>query len=142
MNVDLVHKEIVLACSPERAFALLTEHAGHWWPPDRRHLGDPESTIRMEATGRFFERARDGREAELGRVREWVPGERIALDFYVASGAERATDVLITLTPEGDGTRVTVTHRPGRAGDLWTQRAAAFERSWSAVLAAWQLASR
>lgn len=132
----MIVQDVVLACSPARAFRLVTEHAGAWWPADRRHTRDPASTITMQADGPFRERAHDGLEVELGRVRTWEEGRRVVLDFYPGTGPLAPTEVEITFAAEGDSTRVTVVHRPGRAGDLWAQRAPTFARSWAAVLAA------
>ena len=69
----MIIKSVFLRCDPGRAFALFTEHAGLWWPAQRRHTRDAASTIRMEAGGRFFERANDGAEVELGVVRLYEP---------------------------------------------------------------------
>jgi hypothetical protein len=65
----MITRSVVLRCTPERAFALFTEHAGAWWPTERRHTQDASSEIRLEPHGRFFERASDGTEVELGVVR-------------------------------------------------------------------------
>ena len=87
--------------------------------------------------GRFFERACDGREVDLGRVREWTPPERIVLDFYVGTDADHPTEVIVSFRPEGPGTRVTVEHRPRPVSEeMWSTRAPQFEKSWDALLAA------
>ena len=122
---------------PEGAFALFTQRIGAWWPPDRRHTGDPDSAIYLLETGRFYERAGDGQEVELGSIRAWEPPKRILLDFFIGSGPERPTEVEIVFAPEGSGTRVTVTHRPKPSSvEIWTLRAARYAGSWDAVLAA------
>jgi hypothetical protein len=130
-----VERSVLLACPPERAFVLFTEHASAWWPPDRRHLGDPASVIRIEAAGRFFERATDGREVELGRVRAFEAPRRLLLDFYVATGPEHPTEVEVLFASEGEGTRVTVEHRATAASAaLFPARAPAYSRSWALLL--------
>jgi hypothetical protein len=133
----VIRKSVVLRCGRERAFALFTERASEWWPPSRRHTGDPESEVLLEPAGRFWERARDGREVELGRVRAWDAPARVALDFYPGTGAEHPTHVVISFTAVDDGTLVVVEHGPTPASEaLWEARAPAFVRSWDAVLAA------
>lgn len=133
----MITKTIRLACAPDRAFALFTQSASHWWPESRRHTKDPHSTITLLATGRFWERARDGHEVDLGRVRVWEPPRRLVLDFFVGTDAEHPTEVVVTFSPDGDGTRVTVEHRPlPGSEELWNRRAGAFDRSWDLVLAA------
>jgi uncharacterized protein YndB with AHSA1/START domain len=138
----VIEKRLYLPCPPPRAFALLTEQAGAWWPPDRRHTKDPASEIRMEASGRFFERATDGTEVELGVVRIYDPPNRLVLDWYPGTGPDMPTQVEIVLTAEGEGTRVALTHGPGPlSAEMYPKRAAAYDRSWELVFAAWAIAA-
>ncbi len=133
----MIVKSVVLRCDPERAFSLFTERAGQWWPGDRRHTEDADSTIRIEASGRFFERASDGTEVELGLVRVFEPARRLVLDWYPGTGPARATRVEVRFEAVAEGTRVTVTHDAGSAGaELFAQNAPAYARSWESVLAA------
>ena len=133
----MIEKSVLLPCPPERAFALFTERAGEWWPPARRHTKDPASTIRMEAAGRFFERAGDGQEVELGRVRVWQPPARLVLDWYPGTDAAHPTEVEVEFVVEGTGTRVRVVHREGPASaELFPARAPRYDASWELVLAA------
>ena len=133
----MIKKSTWLPCNQARAFVLFTEKASTWWPESRRHTGDPQSEIHLSSTGRFWERATDGREAELGRVLEWSPPERLVLDFYPGTDPQHPTRVAVMFTIDGDGTRVTVEHSPTpSSADLWTGRAPQFERSWDLLLAA------
>ena len=130
-------KSVILRCDPDRAFALFTEHAGLWWPAGRRHTEDESSTIRMERSGRFFERAEDGTEIELGIVRVFDPPARLVLDWFTGSGRDTPTLVDVRFEAAGDGTRVTVTHDMGTAAaDIFCSNLAAYERSWDLVLGA------
>lgn len=138
----MIERSLLLSCGPARAFRLLTEEAGAWWPPDRRHTRDPRSVIRIEPTGRFFERSADGTEVELGVVRVFSPPGRLVLDWYPGTGPSRPTRVEIVLSAEGRGTRVRLTHREGPAsGEDYAKKAAAYERSWTLVLEAWSRAA-
>jgi hypothetical protein len=135
----MIFKSVVMRCSAERAFSVFTEQASSWWPADRRHTSDPESRIFMLATGRFYERASDGREVELGLVRTWEPERRVVLDFFVGTDAAHPTEVVVTFTPEGEGTRVSIEHRPKpESQELWSGRAPRYEASWDRVLAAFE----
>lgn len=134
----MIQKTLLLPCSLERAFALLTEEAGTWWPSDRRHTTDPKSAIHIEAGGRFYERACDGSEVELGIVRVFEPPRRLVLDWYPGTGPAAPTHVEIVLAPEGDRTRVRLIHRAGpSSADSYAEKATAYERSWTLVFAAW-----
>ena len=139
---DLLHKTVVLACPPARAFMLFTEQISEWWPPERRHTGDPHSQLQMVESGRFWERSAEGREVELGRVRRWDPPERLVLDWYPGTDAEHPTEVEIHFVAEGEATRVTVLHRPTPvSAALWSSRAPRYDASWALVLAALEHAS-
>lgn len=133
----MIERSTYLRCAPAQAFRLFTERASDWWPPALRHTPDPRSEIRMLATGRFWERATDGREVELGRVTAWEPPQRVALDFYPGTGPLRPTEVVVRFTAEGGGTRIVVEHRPKPGStELWATGAPRFEDAWSLVLAA------
>jgi|SRR5215469_8631327 len=132
----MITKSVLLCLTPDAAFRLFTEEISVWWPAERRHTNDPNSTLHLNADGRFFERANDGRELELGRVIEWVVPQRIVLDFYIATGPANPTKAEIRFAAEAGGTRVTVIHTPTPESEhLWNERAARYERSWEIVLA-------
>ena len=135
----MITKSVVLACGVARAFELFTDHAGEWWPEGRRHTPDLQSEICMLASGRFWERARDGTEVELGRVRAWEAPHRLVLDFYPGTDAEHPTEVIVTFSATGDDTLVTVVHRATGASEaLWNARAPRFAASWELLLPALQ----
>ncbi len=135
----MITRTVMLACTPERAFSLFTERAGEWWPAERRHTRDAKSTIRIEKTGRFYERSTAGVEVELGIVRLYEPASRLVLDWYPGTSAAQPTHVEVRFEPDGAATRVTINHGPGPASaELYLQRAAAYEASWTRVLDAWQ----
>jgi uncharacterized protein YndB with AHSA1/START domain len=133
----MIQKSVLLRCPPDEAFQLFTERISEWWPKTHRLTKDPESELLLEKTGRFWERARDGREIDLGRVLVWQPPHRLALDFYMGTSSAQPTSLEVVFTPESHGTRVTIHHQATSASeDLWNQRAPVFERSWAAVLEA------
>jgi hypothetical protein len=77
----MIVNSVLLQLSAQRAFQLFTSSISDWWPADRRHTKDPASTISLLASGRFFERAADGLEVDLGKVTTWDEPHRILLDF-------------------------------------------------------------
>ena len=109
----------------ERAFTLFTERASDWWPTPLRHTGDERSEIRMLAGGRFWERATECREVELGRVTAWEPPKRLILDFYPGTDEQHPTEVVVSFADEDHGTRVRVEHRPkAESAGRWADRGA------------------
>ncbi len=95
------------------------------------------------ATGRFFERARDGREIELGKVRAWEPPSRLLLDFYPGTGADHPTEVEVRFdAADAAATRVTILHRATPASEkLFEASAPRYVASWDIVLAGLEGAS-
>lgn len=78
----MIDRSVLLPLLLDEAFALFTVQIGQWWPQDRRHLNDPHSQLFLLESGRFFERASNGTELDLGRVRLWQAPHRIVLDFF------------------------------------------------------------
>ena len=133
----MILKSVLLRLPPEEAFRLFTERISAWWPDSHRPSKDPASELFLEAGGRFWEKARDGREFELGHVVSWEPPHRLTVDFYIGTNAAQPTALEVIFAAEDEGTRVTVHHRAKpESEELWTRRAPVFERSWEAVLAA------
>lgn len=67
----MMTKSIHLPLAPAEAFELFTTRVSDWWPPENRHTNDPQSTLHLLEDGQFFERAKNGREVELGKVLVW-----------------------------------------------------------------------
>ncbi len=133
----MIVKTVILPLGPVQAFELFTKKINDWWPPDRRHIAGLASRVVLLENGRFYERALDGREVELGIVRCWEFPSRLLLDFFVGTGPEKPTEVEISFVAEGGRTRMTVVHRPKPESiDLWSERASRYDHSWHVVLAA------
>ena len=138
----MIRHSVQLALSLEAAFELFTTGISEWWPPENRHLGDRASTLHLQETGRFFERATDGREVELGLVLEWDAPRFLLLDFYVATGPAHPTRVEVRFEQVADGTVVEVTHSPTGASEaLWEGRVHRYVAAWQRVLAALEVAA-
>ena len=135
----MIVNSVLLAMDAAQAFAFVTTRISEWWPPERRHTGDKNSSIFLLASGRFYERARDGREVELGKVTLWNEPHVIVLDFYIATGPDHPTQVEMRFETEGSRTRLTVTHRPKpESAHLWDERSPRYAASWSILLASLQ----
>lgn len=133
----MIRKSVLLACDVAEAFDLFTQRAGVWWPVERRHTNDASSDIVIEPGGRFIERSRAGAEVALGKVCVFERPHRLVLDWYAGTGPDAPTEVEVRFETVEGGTRVTVCHGPGRAGDERFDRGApAYDRSWALVLAA------
>ena len=106
---------IRVATTPDDAFDLFTQEIGLWWQPNPLFAftrGAPGSlSFEPGIGGRFIETASDGRVFEIGRIVEWVRGERLAFTWRQASfQANQETAVAVRFEAVGDETRVTVEH--------------------------------
>ena len=106
-----------VAASPDAAFAAFTGAIGCWWTGHPLFPLSPkgDGTLRFDPEGpggRLVTRFDDGEEWEIGPVRHWLPGERLAFGWRIPSFApDQATEVEVRFEPVGAETRVTVEHR-------------------------------
>jgi uncharacterized protein YndB with AHSA1/START domain len=114
-----VHRSITVQAPPERAWTVFTERMGAWWPGDTHHVGDEPGEAMLESRegGRWYERGREtGAECDWGYVIAWDPPRRLVLawqldpDFRYDPDPARVTEVEVRFLPEGDATRVELTH--------------------------------
>ena len=117
MSIPPVRKQVVVAASPEQAFKVFA--AGAWWPPGHSILasGSPRKELVLEprAGGRWYEIGEDGSQCDWGRILAWEPPRRMLLGWQINGNFEAdtsaTTEVEVTFTPEGKGTRVELEHR-------------------------------
>ena len=125
-------------CSPERAWEVFTEGIGGWWPLASHSVFEADAetaVIEPRVGGRIYERAGE-REHDWGRVLVYEPPARIVLEWQL-SPDNPPTEVEVTFTVEGDGTRVDLEHRGWeRFGDRSGELHAGYggEGGWPLVL--------
>lgn len=111
---------IRVPCSPIQAFEVFTEEIADWWADSELFRFTPRSPGVMAfqppddhgRNGRLIERLPNGKEFEIGDIRDWSPGERLVVGWRHANfGPGHATEVEIRFEPVGAETRVTVEHR-------------------------------
>ena len=98
-----------VAATPQAAFTAFTRDIGIWW---QSHPLFQLSRRGDGPDGRLVTRFDDGREWEIGPVRHWLPGERLAFGWRLPSfRGDQATEVDVLFEAVGAETRVTVEHR-------------------------------
>lgn len=106
-----------VAATPQAAFTAFTRDIGIWWQshPLFQLSRRGDGTLRFDPAGpdgRLVTRFDDGREWEIGPVRHWLPGERLAFGWRLPSfRGDQATEVEVRFEAVGAETRVTVEHR-------------------------------
>ncbi len=112
-----VRRSIFVHAPQAHAFEVFTSGIGRWWPKTHT-IGDAEldkPVIEPREGGRWYQRAIDGSECDIGRVLAWQPPSRLLLSWQLDPAwkfnAELVTEVGVTFTPQGDGTRLVLEHR-------------------------------
>jgi uncharacterized protein YndB with AHSA1/START domain len=134
-----VVKQVLVRADAERAFARFTAEIASWWPLASHSVFEGEAdglTFEGRVGGRIVERAPDGRESVWGTVQAWDPPRRVAFTWHPGRDPATAQDVEVTFTPEGDRTRVRLTHTGfERLGEKDGRLAArAYPLGWTYVL--------
>jgi len=119
-----VRKSIFVNAAQAHAFDVFTGGIGRWWPKThkigRADLDRP--VIEPRSGGRWYELDVDGSECEIGKVAIWEPPARVVLIWQLTAeftyDPNLITEVEVTFSPEGKGTRVELEHRDlERLGD-------------------------
>jgi len=115
-----VRHSVTVPLSPEQAFELFVQRMDEWWPSDSHSLMPDVSTVSViepRVGGRWYDRAEDGRECDVGSVLRWDPPRRVLFAWQLTPewkyepDASKCTEVDVTFEAEGEGTRVTLEHR-------------------------------
>ncbi len=124
--VEAIRKTVLVDFTPEEAFDLFTAQIASWWPVGTHSYGGDsvkEVVLEPGVGGRLYEVTADG-EQDWGSVLAWEPPTRLVIDWQI--GDARGTEVEVTFSPEGPGSRVVLEHRGfggadprGRYADGW-----------------------
>lgn len=101
--------------SPEHAFDVFTREISAWWQPNTLFpitpQGDGELAFEGETGGRLIARVADDKVFEVGKITDWVRGQRLAFTWRQSSFTpDMQTRVEVIFEPVGVETRVTVRH--------------------------------
>ena len=143
--IDPIHATVTVGCPPEDAFRVFTREMGSWWPlqafsvaEDTHGGGVKAETVVFEERegGRVIERRSDGSEASWATVLAWEPPRRLVLAWKPNLTDNPPTELEVTFTPDGDGTRLDLEHRGWeRLGALAEEARAGYGENWNGVLA-------
>ncbi|HXN01370.1 MAG TPA: SRPBCC domain-containing protein [Candidatus Dormibacteraeota bacterium] len=140
--VGPVRKEIVVRCSPSRAFWIFTREINAWWPRRGHSVGGERSeSIDLEPRtgGRLTETHSGGRVTIWGTILLWDPPSRLVIEWHPGRSSDEATEVEVEFTAEGTDTRVVLEHRGWERRADGGQARQQYDQGWVGVLQ--QLAS-
>lgn len=134
-----VRKTLTVNCSPERAFQVFAGEVASWWPTKTHSIHhDKVRNVVLEPRegGEMYEIAEGGAREHWARVTAWEPPKRLVLAWQVNPATAAPTEIEVTFTPEGDGTRVELEHRNWeQAGESAAGMRDNYETGWDIVLA-------
>ena len=137
LAVPPVVKTVSVRAAPAQAFDYFVRDLARWWPLAQFHTGpDPvDCAIEPRAGGRVFERAADGRETQWGTVLEYEPPHRLTFTWIVGLSAELAQLIEIRFMPQGNNTRVELTHSGWeKLGDAAAALREGYDRGWATLI--------
>ncbi len=119
-NDIMVHRQVTVPASIERAFAVFTERFGDFKPPEHNLMDAPiaETVFEPRVGGTIYDRATDGTECHWARVLVFDPPTRAVFSWdidprwQVETDLDRTSEVEVRFVAEAaDRTRVELEHR-------------------------------
>jgi uncharacterized protein YndB with AHSA1/START domain len=120
LESTVVHSQIVVEASVERAFAVFTERFGDFKPAEHNLLPAPitETVFEPRVGGHIYDRAADGTECRWARVLAFDPPERVVFSWDISpqwsleTDPDRTSEVEVRFIAEAPGrTRLELEHR-------------------------------
>ena len=143
--VPPVRRTVTVRCSQDHAFRVFTERMGSWWPLDQysravdqgADVGITAVDVRVEGRegGAIVELTSDGAELPWGEVLAWEPPDRVVYAWKPHGRPTPPTELEVTFTAAGDGTRVDLEHRGwALLGDDGPRGREQYAQGWPIVL--------
>jgi Activator of Hsp90 ATPase homolog 1-like protein len=109
-----IHKSVTVPWPQERAFTRFTADLGTWWPYHGYSVGQRKVArciFEGRVGGQIYEEWKDGTRHVWGTVTVWEPHSRAAFSWHPGRAPDRAQNIEVRFTPEGNRTRLDLTHR-------------------------------
>ena len=143
--IEPIRASVIVRCPPDEAFRVFSREMGAWWPVERLSMAADihEGRVKVESVvieeregGRIYEVMSDGVEGTWATVLAWDPPNRLVLAWKPNLTDNPPTEIEVTFTPDGDGTRVDLEHRGWeRLGALAEEARSGYGEGWTGVLA-------
>ena len=120
--------------SPTDAFRLFTEDIGAWWPMDTHSVYGATGRVSVEGD-EIVERSADGERSVWAEIVESSAPRLLVMTWHAGHDAATATRVEVTFAPDGDGTRVELTHTGWEVlGERAEEARQSYDTGWVPVL--------
>lgn len=134
-------KTLTVPIPPDRAFDLFTRRMAEWWPLHSHAVSSfacrapARGVVVPQTLGEMvIETLADGTTAAWGRVTAYQPPALFAMTWHPGSPEVQATHVEIRFAPEGEGTRLTLTHSGWQNRPDGAEARANYDSGWNRVL--------
>jgi len=147
-TTEPIRAAVTVAVDPERAWEIFTADFATWWPVATHSVAAgedvvPERIVLEPREGGEIYELFGGMKRHWGRIHTWRPPSTLAYTWAV-NPENPPTEVVVTFTPDGDGTRVEVVHSGWEAYGANRDRLRTSyggEGGWASVLAAFAAAA-
>jgi uncharacterized protein YndB with AHSA1/START domain len=120
--------------TPEDAFRLFTEDIGSWWPMDPHSVFGATARVDVEGS-EIVEQSAKGERSVWAEIVESSPPHRLVLSWHPGTDPAKATRVEVAFLPDGEGTRVELTHTGWEAlGERAEAARQSYDNGWQLVL--------
>ena len=139
MTFEPVKKQVRVSLQMEAAFKLFTEGMSKWWPLLTHSVNDDQTetcVFEGQVGGRIYEIAKDGSQAEWGKVLAWEPFEKVVFQWFPGRTSETAQEVTVTFSEISTGTLVDLVQTGWEIlGENAQSSREGYEIGWDFVLA-------
>jgi uncharacterized protein YndB with AHSA1/START domain len=140
--MEPIRKSVFVRCDVERAFDLYTLGTDTWWPLETHSRHDEIDGAKVERVefpteaGRpILEHLSTGDALPWGEILVLERPHRLVIAWKPNASPNPPTEVEVTFTPEGEGTRVDLEHRGWeRLGAVAEESRAGYDEGWDVVL--------
>ncbi len=120
--------------TPEDTFRLFTADIGAWWPMETHSVFGATARVDVEGS-EIVERSAEGERSVWAEIVESSPPHRLVLSWHPGTDPAKPTRVEVSFAPDGEGTRVELTHTGWEAmGERAGSARRSYDEGWLSVL--------
>jgi uncharacterized protein YndB with AHSA1/START domain len=129
-----VVRAVTVRRTPEDTFRLFTADIGAWWPMETHSVFGATARVDVEGS-EIVETSAEGERSVWAEIVESSPPQRLVLSWHPGSDPARPTRVEVSFAPDGEGTRVELTHAGWETmGERAEAARQSYDEGWKSVL--------
>ena len=137
-GIPPIERSTSVSWGQEDAFRRFTADFAKWWPSSTHSIGGKlveRIVFECHLGGRIFEKLKDGRRYQWGKITAWDPPQRVAFTWHPSKDETMAQDVEVSFVPEKSGTRIVlVSSGWERLGPKAGRERKGYSVGWGAIL--------